>query len=68
MLLEKEGRDWSSLLPSVMLYMNSKIQEKTGVSACEILFSNNPNLPSDISYTPVTSLSDDKEGYVKQLK
>ena len=68
MLLEKEGRDWSSLLPSVMLYMNSMIQEKTGVSACEILFGNNPNLPSDISYTPVTSLSDNKEGYVKQLK
>ena len=68
MLLEKEGRDWSSLLPSVMLYMNSMIQEKTGVSACEILFGNNPSLPSDISYTPVTSLSDDKEGYVKQLK
>ena len=68
MLLEKEGRDWSSLLPSVMLYMYSMIQEKTGVSACEILFGNNPNLPSDISHTPVTSLSDDKEGYVKQLK
>ena len=68
MLLEKEGRDWSSLLPSVMLYMNSMIQEKTGVSACEILFGNNPNLPSDISYTPVTSLSNDREGYVKQLK
>ena len=28
----------------------------------------NPNLPSDISYTPVTSLSNDREGYVKQLK
>ena len=28
MLLEKRGRDWSSLLPSVMLYMNSMIQEK----------------------------------------
>ena len=68
MLLEKEGRDWSSLLPSVMLYMNSMIPEKTGVSAFEILFGNNPNLPSDISYPPVTSLSDDKEGYVKQLK
>ena len=68
MLLEKEGRDWSSLLPSVMLYMNSMIQEKTGVSACEILFGNNPNLPSDISYTPVASLSNDREGYVKQLK
>ena len=68
MLLEKKGRDWSSLLPSVMLYMNSMIQEKTGVSACEILFGNNPNLHSDISYTPVTFLSNDREGYVKQLK
>ena len=65
-LLEKRGRDWSSLLPSVMLYMNSMIQEKTGVSACEILLSHNPNLPSDISFTPVTSLSNDREGYVKQ--
>ena len=51
-----------------MLYMNSMIQEKTGVSACEILFGRNPNLPSDISFTPVTSLSNDREGYVKQLK
>ena len=51
-----------------MLYMNSMIQEKTGVSACEILVCHNPNLPSDISYTPVTSLSNDREGYVKQLK
>ena len=68
MLLEKKGRDWSSLLPSVILYMNSMSQEKTGISACEILFGNNPNLPSDISYTPVTSLSNDWEGYVKQLK
>ena len=68
MLLEKKGRDWSSLLPSVMLYMNSMIQEKTGVSVCEILLGHNPNLPSDISYTPVTSLSNDREGYVKQLK
>ena len=68
MLLEKRGRDWSSLLPSVMLYMNSMIQEKTGVSACEILLGRNPNLPSDISFTPVTSLSNDREGYVKQLK
>ena len=68
MLLEKRGRDWSSLLPSVMLYMNSMVQEKTGVSACEILFGNNPDLPSDISCTPVTSLSNDREGYVKQLK
>ena len=68
MLLEKKGRDWSSLLPSVMFYMNSMVQEKTGVSACETLFGNNPNLPSDISYTPVTSLSNDREGYVKQLK
>ena len=68
MLLEKKRREWSSLLPSVMLYMNSMIQEKTGVSACEILFGRSPNLPSDISFTPVTSLSDDREGYVKQLK
>ena len=48
--------------------MNSMIQEKTGVSAGEILFGRSPNLPSDISFTPVTSLSDDREGYVKQLK
>ena len=34
----------------------------------EILFGRSPNLPSDISFTPVTSLSDDREGYVKQLK
>ena len=68
MLLEKKRREWSSLLPSIMLYMNSMIQEKTGVSAGEILFGRSPNLPSDISFTPVTSLSDDREGYVKQLK
>ena len=48
--------------------MNSMSQEKTGVSACEVLFGHNPNLPSDISYTPMTSLSNDREGYVKQLK
>ena len=68
MLLERKGEDWSTLLTTVMLYMNSMSQEKTGVSACEILFGHNPNLPSDISYTPVTSLSNDREGYVKQLK
>ena len=68
MLLEKKRREWRSLLPSIMLYMNSMIQEKTGVSASEILFGRSPNLPSDISFTPVTSLSDDREGYVKQLK
>ena len=68
MLLERREKDWSSLLPSVMLYMNSMIQEKTGVSACEILFGRSPNLPSDISFTPATSLSNDREGYVKQLK
>ena len=68
MLLERKGEDWSTLLPTVMLYMNSMSQEKTGVSACEVLFGHNPNLPSDISYTPVTSLSNDREGYVKQLK
>ena len=68
MLLEKKSKDWSTLLPSVMLYMNSMSQEKTGVSACEVLFGHNPNLSSDISYTPMTSLSNDREGYVKQLK
>ena len=68
MLLERREKDWSSLLPSVRLYMNSMIQEKTGVSACEILFGRSPNLPSNISFAPVTSLSDDREGYVKQLK
>ena len=68
MLLEKKQGEWSSLLPSAMLYMNSMIQERTGVSASEILFGRSPNLPSDISFTPVTSLSDDREGYVKQLK
>ena len=68
MLLERKGEDWSTLLPTVMLYMNSMSQEKAGVSACEILFGNNPNLPSDISYTPVTSLLNDREGYMKQLK
>ena len=68
MLLERREKDWSSLLPSVMLYMNSMIQEKTGVLACEILFGRSPNLPSDISFTPATSLSNDREGYVKQLK
>ena len=51
-----------------MLYTNSMIQEKTGVSACEILLGRNPNLPSDISFTPVTSLPNDRKGYVKQLK
>ena len=44
------------------------IQEKTGVSACEILFGRNPNLPSDLAYTSATSLSNDREGYLKQLK
>ena len=68
MLLERKGEDWSTLLPSVMLYTNSMSQEKTGVSACEVLFGHNPNLPSDITYTPVTSLSNDRESYVKQLK
>ena len=68
MLLEKKRREWSSLIPSIMLYMNSMVQERTGVSAGEILFGRSPNLPSDISFTPVTSLSDDREGYVKQLK
>ena len=60
--------EFPDTVPSIMLYMNSMIQEKTGVSAGEILFGRSPNLPSDISFTPVTSLSDDREGYVKQLK
>ena len=68
MLLERKGEGWSTLLPTVMLYMNSMSQEKTGVSACEVLLGHNPNLPSDISYTSVTSLSNDREDYVKQLK
>ena len=36
MLLEKKDKGWSTLLPSIMLYMNSMIQEQTGVCACEI--------------------------------
>ena len=67
-LLEKNGKGWSTLLPSIMLYMNSMIQEQTGVSACEILFGQNPNLPSDLSFAPVVSVMEDREGYVKQLK
>ena len=68
MLLEKKGKGWSTLLPSIMLYMNSRIQEQTGVSACEILFGQNPNLPSDLSFAPAVSVMKDREGYVKQLK
>ena len=68
MLLEKKGQGWSTLLPSIMLYMNSMIQEQTGVSACEILFGQNPNLPSDLSSAPATPVMEDREGYVKQLK
>ena len=68
MLLEKRGQGWSTLLPSIMLYMNSMIQEQTGVSACEILFGQNPNLPSDLSFAPATPVMEDREGYVKQLK
>ena len=68
MLLEKKGKGWSTLLPSIMLYMNSMIQEQTGVSACEILFGQNPNLPSDLSFAPAVSLMEDREGYFKQLK
>ena len=68
MLLEKKGKGWSTLLPSIMLYMNSMIQEQTGVSACEILFGQNPNLPSDLSFAPAVSIMEDREGYVKQLK
>ena len=68
MLLKKKGQGWSILLPSIMLYMNSMIQEQTGVSACEILFGQNPNLPSDLSFAPAVSVMEDQEGYVKQLK
>ena len=68
MLLEKKGQGWSTLLPSIMLYMNSMIQEQTGVSACEILFGQNPNLPSDLSFAPAIPVMEDREGYVKQLK
>ena len=51
-----------------MLYMNSMIQEQTGVSACEILFGQNPNLPSDLSFALAIPVMEDREGYVKQLK
>ena len=51
LLLEKEGVGWSTLLPTVMLYLNSMIQEGTGSSASEILFGKNPNLPSDLTFT-----------------
>ena len=68
MLLEKKGEGWSTLLTPIMLYMNSMIQEQTGVSACEILFGQNPNLPSDLSFAPAVSVMEDREGYVKQLK
>ena len=68
MLLEKKGQGWSTLLPSIMLHMNSMIQEQTGVSACEILFGQNPNLPSDLSFAPAIPVMEDREGYVKQLK
>ena len=51
-----------------MLYMNSMIQEQTVVSACEILFGQNPNLPLDLSFAPATPVMEDREGYVKQLK
>ena len=68
MLLEKKGQGWSTLLPSIMLYMNSMIQEQTGVSACEILFGQNPNLPSDLSFALAIPVMEDWEGYVKQLK
>ena len=68
MLLEKKGKGWSTLLPSIMLYMNSMIQEQSGVSTCEILFGENPNLPSDLSFAPAVSVMEDWEGYVKQLK
>ena len=68
MSLEKKGKGWRTLLPSIMLYMNSMIQEQSGVSAWEILFGENPTLPSDLSFAPAVSVMEDREGYVKQLK
>ena len=68
LLLEKKERGWSTLLPSVMLYMNTMVQEHSNYSACEILFGKNPNLPSDISFTPSLPIQEDRDGYVKQLK
>ena len=68
MLLERKGQDWSTLLPSIMLYMNSMVQEQTGVSACEILFGRSPNLPPDILFSPAIPVFEDREGHVKQLK
>ena len=68
MLLEKKDLGWSTLLPSIMLFMNNMVQEQTGVSACEILFGKNPNLPSDLSFRPASPVFEDREGYVKQLK
>ena len=50
------------------IYIYSMIQEQNGVSACEILFGQNPNLPSDLSFAPAVSVMEDREGYVKQLK
>ena len=67
-MIRKERKGWSTLLPSIMLYKNSMIQEQTGVSACEILFGQNPNLPSELSFAPAVSVMEDREGYVKQLK
>ena len=68
MLLEKKDQGWSTLLPSIMLNMNNMIKEQTGVLACEILFGQNPNLPSDLSFAPAVSVMEDGEGFVKQLK
>ena len=68
MLLEKKDRGWSTLLPTAMLYMNTMVQEYSGYSACEILFGKNPNLPSDLSFSPAIPICEDREGYVKQLK
>ena len=62
MLLERKGQDWSTLLPSIMLYMNSMVQEQTGVSACEILFGRSPNPPSYLSFSPTIPVFEDVEG------
>ena len=68
MLLEKRHKSWSTLLPTAMLYINNMIQEHCSYSACEILFGNKPNLPSDLSFSPASAVQEDREGYVKQLK
>ena len=54
------------LPPTAMLYMSNMEQESSGFSACEILFGKNPNLPSDLSFSPSIPIPEDREGYVKK--